>query len=371
MSSEEIWKDIPIDELYGYQISSHGNLRQNSTLTPIYKISPIRIKKSNRSIHGYKAITVYNNQLKSKDYLIHRLVCITFINIPEDLSKTNCFKFVDGYQYIVNHKNGNSLDNQKENLEWSTITINNNHALDTNLRTECVKVHVIDHMTNNIIEFRSVNKLSKFLNVEHKKCYQIISNHSCVLFRERYTFKLENIDIFKNTICKEKIDVIFYDYVNDQITITSSISEASFITGINSSVIKHRLKESSDKPIAGFVFRKLRNFNNEWPFLDKEKAAYQRKFYFENAISDRINSSGIIIKTINVLTNEIKEFGSIYDAANYHGVLYHNVKNLINKNKNPSLRIYNNIIYKKLDDPRDPKDAVIINIKIRNKRHYV
>lgn len=55
-----------------------------------------------------------------KDYLIHRLVASTHLENPDNLP-------------TVNHKDGNKLNNHKDNLEWCTKSQNMKHAVATGL----------------------------------------------------------------------------------------------------------------------------------------------------------------------------------------------------------------------------------------------
>jgi hypothetical protein len=63
------------------------------------------------SNRGYYYVWLCNNGVSTKFY-IHRLVAKVFLDIP----------FND--KYVINHKNGNKLDNRVENLEWCSIQDN-------------------------------------------------------------------------------------------------------------------------------------------------------------------------------------------------------------------------------------------------------
>ena len=69
---------------------------------------------------GYKRITLYLNK-ERKRFLLHRLIAELFIDNPNNYP-------------IVNHINGNKLDNRIENLEWITYKENTKHALENNLK---------------------------------------------------------------------------------------------------------------------------------------------------------------------------------------------------------------------------------------------
>lgn len=96
------YKDIPGWEGL-YMINKNGDIfsvRNNRKLTPDY------INKR------YKQI-VFSKNNKTKRYLIHRLVMLTFVG-PSNLT--------------VNHKNGIKSDNRLENLEYVTQKENIAHS---------------------------------------------------------------------------------------------------------------------------------------------------------------------------------------------------------------------------------------------------
>lgn len=65
---------------------------------------------------GYSRIVIVGDDGNKRKLLVHRLVADAFI--PNS----------DKTKIIVNHKNGNKLDNRCENLEWCTYSENLNHA---------------------------------------------------------------------------------------------------------------------------------------------------------------------------------------------------------------------------------------------------
>lgn len=85
-----------------------------------------------------------------KTHLVSRLVATAFIPNPENKG-------------FVNHKNGNPLDNSKENLEWTTRSENQKHAFDTGLMSTNKRVTLKDLSNDTEYHFNSMSKASEFL----------------------------------------------------------------------------------------------------------------------------------------------------------------------------------------------------------------
>jgi len=79
----------------------------------IYSISHKKFL-SQRDNSGYKYVTLYNNTGISKDFSVHYLVAVSFIENPNNYP-------------MVNHKNHNRFDNNIKNLEWVTYIDNMIH----------------------------------------------------------------------------------------------------------------------------------------------------------------------------------------------------------------------------------------------------
>jgi hypothetical protein len=114
MTQKETWKELPIaPELY--LVSNFGKvISKNYNRTGKPK-ELTNVKNS----QGYLVVTLFYNK-KATVHKVHRLVCLTFLDNP------NNYPF-------VNHKNAVKTDNTIENLEWCSHQQNVDHAWANNL----------------------------------------------------------------------------------------------------------------------------------------------------------------------------------------------------------------------------------------------
>ncbi len=121
----EIWKDIPDYEGL-YQASNLGRIKSLSKKIRFEdKIKNEQFRKSKDKIlslncfnnFGYLIVHLRKNN-KSHTKTIHRLVLESFIGKSE---------------LVINHKDGNKLNNKLNNLEYCTISENGKHAWRTGL----------------------------------------------------------------------------------------------------------------------------------------------------------------------------------------------------------------------------------------------
>ena len=100
----EEWKNYPFDTRY--QVSNYGNIKGQKG----------NILKGSINNAGYKRIGLYSDG-KAVFKFVHRMVMETF---------SPCANSDD---LIVNHKDGNKLNNSVDNLEWTTSAENKRHGI--------------------------------------------------------------------------------------------------------------------------------------------------------------------------------------------------------------------------------------------------
>ena len=121
------------------------------------------------SAQGYYRLYLYNKQGEKKRFTLHRLIATLFIENP------NNYK-------LVNHINGNKLDNRMVNLEWCTALYNTQHAFKSGLLNnfEPKPIKQLSTTDKFIAEYRSIREACRKTGID----YRLISL-TCRGYREQ------------------------------------------------------------------------------------------------------------------------------------------------------------------------------------------
>lgn len=99
-------------EYFSYRVYENGE---------VFSTKTNKYLKGEITQYGYQVYTLSINK-KSKVIRANRLVAFLFLDVPENYRNL-----------VVNHKDGNKLNNHYSNLEWCTYDYNNYHARTLNL----------------------------------------------------------------------------------------------------------------------------------------------------------------------------------------------------------------------------------------------
>lgn len=133
-----------IDEYPNYEVSSFGRIKNRYTN---------RILKPALSNHGYYEVNLWKNN-KGKTHLVHQLVYSYF---QKDFNLQG---------WVINHKDGNKLNNNIGNLEKTTYQQNSYHAAYIIKTNRCLKpVQAINKDGAVVEKFNSIAEAQRKLHI--------------------------------------------------------------------------------------------------------------------------------------------------------------------------------------------------------------
>ncbi|RWQ72963.1 NUMOD4 domain-containing protein [Bacillus cereus] len=144
----EIWKDIEGYEGL-YQVSNLGRVQSMNHVVKrstgsSYSVTG-KILNPTVDCYGYPSITI-----RGKNIRVHRLVASEFLTKKPDLN-------------YVNHKDGNKINNNVRNLEWTTNTENILHSLKEGLHSKPKKPVLMLSLKGDLVRrFESISDASRF-----------------------------------------------------------------------------------------------------------------------------------------------------------------------------------------------------------------
>lgn len=167
-----MWKDIKNYEGI-YQVDENGDVKSCERDVPGKHIKEKIIQGGHYS-NTYRFVCLRKDG-KSRNLLVHRLVAQAFLPNPNN------------YPYI-NHKDGNKLNNNVNNLEWCTAQQNLHHAVENGLAPDwCrIKRKVTVKQGEYISLFETMKDCAAFFGFKKGWLHNQIRKHGCTFSYNGY-----------------------------------------------------------------------------------------------------------------------------------------------------------------------------------------
>lgn len=144
----EIWKIININS--DYMISNYGNVKSLERTVGAKGNSTKVIKETILKpsiVRGYRCVNIYKEG-NIKNLKVSRCVAVHFIENPSNYK-------------VVNHLDGNKMNDHENNLEWCSYSDNILHAYKIGLRNNISPI-IQSYLNGRIIkEWQSISEASK------------------------------------------------------------------------------------------------------------------------------------------------------------------------------------------------------------------
>ena len=162
---------------FSYYVTKYGEVWNTETMTKI----------TGGVTHGYRYVTL----VSAPNVSVHRLVAKHFVAIPEDLLAQGLSKET----LVVNHIDGDKLNNRWDNLEWTTQKGNLEHASINGLIPTTIDKQLLEHIWQLLQEGWSDINISKETGILADTVSKIRQGTSLRYRTDKYTWSKHSFDV--------------------------------------------------------------------------------------------------------------------------------------------------------------------------------
>lgn len=132
-------------------------------------------------LNGYLIVNTFRGSL-TETLPVHRAVALAWVHNPDP----TIFN-------IVNHKDGETMNNYWQNLEWTNYSGNNYHAVEHGLRNDNIPCKVRDFCTGNVTFFPSIAQACVFMGLpKDTEISRLQPKMFGKLIQEQYEFRFDS-----------------------------------------------------------------------------------------------------------------------------------------------------------------------------------
>lgn len=243
-----------------YSIDINGNVRS---------IKTNHVMSERVGPYGYPVVSIYDpDKSRYRDIGVHILMgraWITNSNPVENL--------------VLNHKDGNKLNYNTLNLEWTSGRKNSIHARDTGLTTDNCKVTVYDIITSTSKDFPSISTALNwmgYINTSIDTTITIDGKHIPKLLKNRYYLLRYDLGLNVDDVPLRPMSNISGPYealrISDGLVYNvESLVKLGTLIGSNARGACRGIHKGSDYPMNGYLLRT--KSDSPWPIpRDKHTA---------------------------------------------------------------------------------------------------